>query len=416
MTSVGPDGAPRSVVFLHPCYYNFFYLARALRDRGWHALSVTVDAPTNPDLRFAHGEDVSLYDPDPAVFRTRVDEFLAHVRREVRMVHFYGRGRMSFRPEHWDVNERYDRFPEDFADLRRRGIKIGYSHSGCLDMVSQTTFHRWSRGCCDRCVWQDRPDVCSDERNLAWGRKVRRHCDLICSETDPVLDAKSGPKLYREPLTFALDPEVWRPDLEIPPRWVHPRVQGEVVVHHAVGNLSQRSSKERNVKGTPALIAAVESLRRSGFPVRLDLVTDVLSRDMRFLQAQADVIVDQLHYGRYGATAREAMMLGKPTVCLLDPREEITGVESRCLLESPIVSASAETIEAVLRDLIRDPGRRRRLGEEGRAHALRWWSAPVCAERFERVYDRLARGLHPSDPTVPDALPEWPDAAGAEAR
>jgi glycosyltransferase involved in cell wall biosynthesis len=396
-----PPPRRRSIVFLHHCYYNFLYLAQALRKRGWYALSVIVDPPTNPDLRFGHGEDVNLYDPDPQRFRQRIERFVHHVKHHVAMVHFYGRGRMSFYPEHWDTSHRYDRYPWDFIALKRRGVKIGYSHSGCLDMVSQTSFRRWSGGCCDRCVWEDRPDVCSDLGNLAWGHKVQQFCDLICIEADPVLDFKSGPKLYREPLTFAVDPNVWHPDLVVPDGLRLPRRQGETIVYHAVGNLATRSSETRNIKGTPAIMAAVERLRQEGHRVRLEFVKDIPSRDVRFVQVQADVIVDQLNYGRYGATAREGMMLGKPTVCFINPREEVPGTESQCIQESPLVSATEATIFDTLKTLVVDPDRRRRIGEASREHAIKWWSSDLCAERFEAVFDRLTNGLYttPAPPT-----------------
>ena len=392
----------RSVVFLHHCYYNFYYLARALRKRGWDALSVIVEPPTNPDLRFAHGEDLNLYDPDPALFRRRLGKFVSYVKRRMRMVHFYGRGRMSFFPEHWDASEQYEKYPADFVKLRKAGVRIGYSHSGCLDLVSQSSFHRWSGGCCDRCIWQDKPDVCSDTRNLAWGRKVQEYCDLICTETDPVLDFKSGNKVYREPLTFALDPDVWCADMAVPERWRLPREEGEVLVYHAMGNLSQRTSETRNIKGTPAVGAAVERLRREGHKVRLEFVSDVPSTEVRFIQVQADIIVDQLNYGRYGATSREGMMLGKPTICFINPREEIPGAESECIEECPLVSATEATVYEVLRGLVLDSEKRLAIGRASRAHALKWWSADSCAERFEQVYDRLMAGLRPAERIVPE--------------
>jgi hypothetical protein len=392
----------RSVVFLHHCYYNFYYLAQALRKRGWDALSVIVEPPTNRDLRFAHGEDLNLYDPDPALFRRRLDEFVDHVKRRARMLHFYGRGRMSFFPEHWDGSAQYEVYPADFVQLRKAGVKIGYSHSGCLDLVSQSSFYRWSGGCCDRCVWQDNPDVCSDARNLAWGRKVQKYCDLICTETDPVLDYKSGDKVYREPLTFALDPDVWRPDMAVPEKWRLPKEEGEVLVYHAMGNLSLRASDTRNIKGTPAVAAAVERLRGEGHRVRLEFVSDVPSADVRFIQVQADIIVDQLNYGRYGATSREGMMLGKPTICFINPREEVPGAESECIAECPLVSATEATVYERLKELVLDSEKRRAIGRASRAHALKWWSADGCAERFEGVYDRLMAGLRPAGRIVPE--------------
>jgi glycosyltransferase involved in cell wall biosynthesis len=320
---------------------------------------------------------------------------------------------MSFFPEHWDTNERYDKYPADFAKLRSAGVKIGYSHSGCLDLVSQSSFYRWSGGCCDRCIWQDRPDVCSDTLNLAWGRKVQEYCDLICIETDPVLDFKSGHKVYREALTFALDPDVWSPSIKVPNEFRLSKREGEIVIYHAMGNMSLRTSHTRNIKGTPAVVAAIEKLRAEGHNVRLEFVTDVSSNDVRFIQAQADIIVDQLNYGRYGATSREGMMLGKPTICFIDPHEEVESAGSVCIAECPLVSATEATIYGVLRELVLDPARRRAIGEASRAHALKWWSADACAERYEAVYDRLMAGLPPGGGRVPVLSVETPQITRA---
>jgi glycosyltransferase involved in cell wall biosynthesis len=130
--------------------------------------------------------------------------------------------------------------------------------------------------------------------------------------------------------------------------------------------------------------------------VRLEFVTDVSSSDVRFIQVQADVIVDQLNHGRYGATAREGMMLGRPTVCHIN-KAELAGQKKLASTEScPLVSANEGTIYEVLRDLLLDEDRRRRVGLEGRAFAMKWHSAEACAERFEEVYDRLMLGMSPA--------------------
>ena len=65
--------------------------------------------------------------------------------------------------------------------------------------------------------------------------------------------------------------------------------------------------------------------------------------------------------------------------------------------ELPVVSATPETVEEVLRDLVRDPHRRRELGERGPRFALKWHSA-------------AGRGAaHGQD--LPRA-PEWLSASG----
>ena len=51
----------RSVVFLHHSYYHFYYLALALRKRGWDAVTGSLENPPGPNYHFYHGADINLY-------------------------------------------------------------------------------------------------------------------------------------------------------------------------------------------------------------------------------------------------------------------------------------------------------------------------------------------------------------------
>jgi hypothetical protein len=98
-----------------------------------------------------------------------------------------------------------------------------------------------------------------------------------------------------------------------------------------------------------------------------------------------------LTYGFYGANVREAMMLGKPVICYL--REEwLEGMRKEIpefVEELPIVSATPETVEAVLRDLVSDVDKRRAIGARSRQFALKWHSASAAGRRFDRIYSGL---------------------------
>jgi hypothetical protein len=404
---VGPARLPaqpkrRSVLFLEHSYYNFYYLARALRARGWDALSITTTAPDASDTRFFHGQDLRIHHPDSVEHQNRVMKFFEGVPDRFGIVHGYGVGVLSAIPGNRDVDSSFDRIPWDILALKRRGVLIGYSHSGCLDAVSQTTFRSWSPSLCANCAWADRPDICSDERNLNWGRKIVAVADLICIETEPALDLKNSPNAFPGPLTFAMDPDIWAPGLTIPSHLKRERSPDEVVVYHAVGNYALRTRNQKNVKGTGAVIDAVERLRQEGIRIRLDFVHDVPSMDNRFVQSQADIIVDQLNYGRYGALAREAMMLGKPVVGRLN-RFDGPGIPAtQCILESPIVDADEDTVSDVLRELALNPERRAAIGLASREHAMHWWSADRLAARFEQVYDHVREtGRPPHHEDVP---------------
>jgi hypothetical protein len=380
----------RSVLFLRPAYYNFYYLARALRARGWDAVSLCTEAPDSPNRRFYHGEDLNIFHPDPSEHRRLLCDFFAENADRFGIVHTYGVGVLSLFAGNYDVGNAFDAVPWDILEWKRRGTLIGYSHTGCLDGVSQTAFRAWSPTACASCVWRDRPDICSDSRNLAWGRKVTSLVDLFCTETDPPLDYKNSPNAFRPPLTYALDPDIWRPDLVVPDEMKRSRKPGEIVVYCALGNQATRSKDGRNVKGTGAVQAAIDQLRAEGINIRLDFVHDVPSIDNRFIQVQADIIVDQLNYGRYGALAREGMMLGKPVIGRVN-KNDGDKPATQCILETPIVHADETSVVDVLRDLALDASKRAAIGRASREHAIKWWSADRLAERFEQVYDHIRK-------------------------
>jgi hypothetical protein len=234
--------------------------------------------------------------------------------------------------------------------------------------------------------------VCSDERNLGWARRASRQCDVIFADTAPGLDLLALPKTIRDPISSALDPEIWRPDLVIPAEFRVEREPGEILVYHSFGNYEHRGRGERNVKGTPAVFEAIERLKSEGRKVRLIFVTGMRNLDVRYIQLQADIVVDQLNFGRYGAMAKEAMMLGKPVICYVNPLETRPGLEVPAMKELPLVSATEDSLYEVLKGLIDAPERRAVIGAASRAYMLKWHSADACAERYERVYDALMAG------------------------
>jgi hypothetical protein len=389
----------RSVVFLHHSYYHFFYLARALRKRGWDALTVSLEDPNGPNAAFFHGEDLNLYSPNDQLSLAKLRSFFTQAKRRFHLLHFAGDGCMSFFPANFMLDD-----PPDIVEWRSLGKRVAHTVSGCNSGTAQSSVARWSSlmgsvNVCEKCIWQSRPDVCHDEKNLAWGQKLAKYCDLTFSETIPALDyMQSSSKVIREPVTTALDPVVWNPRLDIPPEHRIERKGGELLVYHAFGNYNARSNEGHNIKGTPAVKAAIDRLQAEGFPVRLIFVTGMKNLDVRYVQAQVDVIIDQLNYGRYGATAREGMMLGKPVICYINPHELRREDELQCLKDVPLVSASESNVYDVLKDLLLNPGKRRSIGMASRAYAMKWHSADACAERYERIYDGLMlRNSHASE-------------------
>jgi hypothetical protein len=288
----GIDAAPRrrSVIFLHHSYYHFRYLARALRARGWRAASVSLEPPNGTNANFYHGEDVNLFSNDVRQLRANAQALFEFAKKNFALMHFAGDGKLSFLP-----SEMNDPAPANILEWRAAGHKIAYTVSGCLSATAQSSVARWSRDLagrtlCDQCTYQHRADVCSDLLNLAWGQKVHLLCDAIFAETLPALDfLLPSDKVVRGPHTGAMDETFWSPDIAVPEAFRLRRSAAEVLVFHGFGNYEARTDAQRNIKGTPAIIAAVDRLNSEGVNVRLVFATNMRNVDVRYYQVQADV-------------------------------------------------------------------------------------------------------------------------------
>jgi hypothetical protein len=284
----------------------------------------------------------------------------------------------------------------DVDILKRIGLKIVYTNIGCLDGVSQSSFGKWGpEPVCAICRWRNEPAVCSDERNLLWGALRNHLADYQVNLGGNRVDYNIDPRVHEVPEFYCLDPDVWRPDLEVPEQHRLPPAPGVVRIYHAVGNYDLRTSTENqvNIKTTHIIVPTIKKLKADGYPVELVFCTNIPNWDVRFYQAQSDIVIDMLTFGFFGANIREAMMLGKPAICFLRPewlesmRAEVPGYVD----ELPVVSATPQTVYQVLVDLINNPERRRELGRRGREFALRWHSRQAAGRRFDAIYSELLR-------------------------
>ncbi len=387
----------RSAVFLHNSYYHFNVLSDGLRRRGWDVLTVSLEPPDSPQQQFFHGQDLSLYDSDARSMRARTQEFFRTVPERFEALHFYGQYQSSFFPENYSAGQTVEALPWDFLELKRHNVLIGYMASGCMDGGLQSSVRALSGDVCSRCVWELRPDVCSDSRSGSWNRQLSSICDWIGLECDYATPERISPKSVYGPVVTALDPEHWYPDLVVPKERLIERDRNEILIFHAVGNYATRRANGRDIKGTGAAMAAIARLEAEGYRVRMMFIDKVPSREVKFLQVQADIVLDQLNYGRYGATAREAMMLGKPTICRLISQQAAPLVPLRPIVEAPLANASEADVYEVLRSLITDETARVALGRKAREFAVAWHGRDACAARYEAVIDRLRGGLSPDD-------------------
>lgn len=385
----------RRVLYSGQCYYNHWYLSRGLRDLGWRADVLNWD-PSPASQIFYHGEDVHFDGGSPYNLARDLRFYLDALYR-YDVVHFANAHNIGFGAPLRSLFElRLGRHAEILL-LRQLGKKTGYTNNGCLDGVLQSSFAKWGpQSVCASCRWNDVPEVCSDWRNRAWGEFRNSVTDYQCLLGGNRADFNLAPTVHESPEAYCIDKDIWDPGLEIPERLrLAPAPEGTIRLYHGVGNKEGRTRDDgTNIKSTHIYLPLIEKLRAEGH--RLDLLspTDIPNVDVRFLQMQADIFLEMLTFGWFGANAREAMMLGKPVICYLRPewldslRAEIPGYAD----ELPIVSATPDTVEAVLRDLIASPERRREIGRKSREFAIKWHSKDVAARRFDTIYSELLRG------------------------
>jgi len=393
--------APGRVLFVGQAYYNAWYLSRALRERGWKADLVNWSVRAS-DIYY-HGEDFRLaYEGRPWLVTARHLRFYLWALRNYDVFHFTGAHGIRFGAQLEKLVAAVASKGAEIRLLKRLGKKIVYSNNGCLDGVAQSTFASWGdEPVCQDCPWRNVPAICSDERNLEWGRFRNSVADFQVLLGGNHADYNADPTVHEVPEFYCLDPDFWRPDLLIPANYRLALPESTVKVYHAVGNAQSRSdaTTNRNIKSTHIYVPLIDELKQDGYDVELIYFTGVPNRELRFYQAQADIFVDMLTFGFFGATVREAMMLGKPVVCYLRPewldqmRAEIPGYVD----ELPVVNATPDTIRDVLAGLIEDPERRREIGRRSREFAIKWHSAEAGADRFETIYSNLIAGADGRD-------------------
>lgn len=145
----------------------------------------------------------------------------------------------------------------------------------------------------------------------------------------------------------------------------------------------------RGAKGTRYLLDAVERLRSEGQAFRFTLVEKVSHDEALRRYAEADLVVDQLLYGWYGALGVEAMALGKPVIAYI--READLGCLPAAMHEDlPLIAADAHTIYEVLKhwlnvghETLEEQGRR------CRAFAARWHDPSEVARHTAELYRAL---------------------------
>jgi len=381
----------KSVLFAGQCYYNCFYLSRALRNRGWKADLLNWDSNENSQIYY-HGEDfLFLYDEKYSIY----DHLFFYLKSLFiyEIFHFSNAHGISFSSilNVWFKNKQYANFEIFF--LKKCGKKIVYSNNACLDGVSKTAFSKWKPfSVCSICKWNEVPEVCSDERNLSWGQYRNTVADFQINLGGNRADFNLDSSVHEVPEFYCLNPDIWDPSLPIPNELQLKDRDEKILLYHGIGNKRLRTSEEGiNIHCSHIYFPIVDKIKKDIPNIEIISPSDVPNKKLLFIQSQCDIFLDMLTYGWYGAMAREAMMLGKPVICFIRPEwaESVKAEIPEFIEQLPIVSATQHDVEEKIRDLAKNEKMRKEIGIKSRKFAIKWHGMESGGKRFDEIYSKL---------------------------
>jgi glycosyltransferase involved in cell wall biosynthesis len=363
-----------SILFVRPDYHCSFFYRDEFRKKGWKAdifvnnrypgelLYSKDDILVSPKIYGGHQKLFSVFNHLSLIiwWLSKFWKYEYHV--------YYGR------PPAVGFLENKIGFTKLFGNdflielwlAKRFGVKLIFLPTGCHDDESKAEFQKLDSGnVCNNCgAW----NKCFDELNNLNFSRIRRYFNMqigvgaICSTQFRMTHLKWK----------SIDLELWSPNLQIPPEYKVPATNKIRILHSAYLEKSGRSWRGRNIKGSPFVLEAIQRLQEEGYPVEYFYIKDKPSNQMRFYQAQADIVVEQLIYGWWGSTFVETSALGKPVVCYL--RKSWKDCFFKTFPEYkqlPIIEADTSTIYDALKQLVVDVDYRKRKGKESRQFAER---------------------------------------------
>lgn len=364
-----------SILFVRPDYHCSFFYRNELRKQGIKAdIFVESGYPSNllfskkdilfsPLLRLRSSKIKNLLNEFVLFFwwHTIFWKYDVHIYYGNSSVFSIGKYFDKYLPIFRSISQD---FHWDFFIAKLFGIKLVVIPTGCYDSDLKATFESLDNGnVCNNCGFYDR---CDDRYNSQAFKNIRNYFQFAIGG-----EYKMSKEMNEEVLKYkVIDLNLWCPNLEIPVEHVLPKTNNLRILHSAYLDQSGRNWKGKNIKGSPFVLAAIERLKEEGYAVEYYYVSGKPSNQMRYYQAQADIVVEQLIYGWWGSTGVETMALGKPVICYLRPSWKRYFLQVFPEYKDvPVISATVDTVYDELKKLIENKALREKKGKESRAFA-----------------------------------------------
>lgn len=244
----------------------------------------------------------------------------------------------------------------EVAALRDAGVSVAFMAHGTD--VRDPRLHR------ELTAWSPHPE---DPRTAAIQEDARKNVALLNSVSAPIFFSTA------DLASFLPGRAVWCPVVanrrNFFPAGEILRGSGVRVIHPSTHNLQ---------KGSALVLPAVQKLQADMPRLEYAQLSAVPSVRMPAEYAASDIVLDQFRLGVYGVAACEGMLSARVVVGHVLPvvRER---VRKDFGIDLPIVEATPDTLERVLRELIENPDRAREIAARGPEFVRRVHSGEASA-------------------------------------
>lgn len=162
-----------------------------------------------------------------------------------------------------------------------------------------------------------------------------------------------------------------------------PKMKKKMIVAHAPTN--------QEVKGSKYVLEALHQLQQK-YPDHIEmlLVEGKPNQTALEMYRQADLVIDQLLIGWYGAFAVEAMLMGKPVIARIALSDlHFIPAEMAKDLNETIINANPTTLYAVLEECLQNRTLLQEKGKASLAYATNWHHPEYVASLTKTQYEKL---------------------------
>lgn len=146
---------------------------------------------------------------------------------------------------------------------------------------------------------------------------------------------------------------------------------------------------QRECKGSGYILKALEAVQKK-YPhvIEVQLVENVPHQKALEIYRQADLIIDQILIGWYGAFAVETMMMGKPVIARIAEADLHFIPEQMAIdLKQSVINADPASIQSVLERCVEDRCFLEQRAQACREYAFKWHSPEYVASITKAAYE-----------------------------